>query len=154
DGGGDIADTLPSAGPERELDRGAALGRYLIIERLGAGAMGVVYAAYDPELDRKLAIKLLRTSASAGSESSGGRTRLVREAQSMARLQHPNVVAVHDVGLFEDQVFVAMEFVEGKTLRGWLREKPRSWQAILEVFLQAGRGLAAAHAAGLVHRDF
>jgi tetratricopeptide (TPR) repeat protein len=153
--GHDAADTLPSLPPGGvELERGAALGRYIVIERLGAGAMGVVYAAYDPELDRKLAIKLLHAGKSGGSGSSGGRTRLVREAQSMARLQHPNVVAVHDVGIFEDQVFVAMEFVEGKTLRAWLREKPRSWRQVLEKFMQAGRGLAAAHAAGLVHRDF
>jgi tetratricopeptide (TPR) repeat protein/predicted Ser/Thr protein kinase len=111
--------------------------------------MGVVYAAYDPELDRKIAIKLLRPSAASASD----RTRLLREAQAMARLQHPNVIAVHDVGTFEDQVFVAMEYVEGETLTAWLAQ-PRSWRESLAALREAGRGLAAAHAAGIVHRDF
>jgi len=143
----------PSGSPRRAdaLERGAAVGRYVILDRIGAGGMGVVYAAYDPELDRKVALKLLRPERF-GSEPD--RLRLLREAQALARLTHPNVVAVHDAGTFGDQVFVAMELVEGKTLRQWLAEEPRSRREILGHFLAAGRGLAAAHAAGLVHRDF
>jgi serine/threonine protein kinase len=136
------------------LPRGTAVGRYVILRQLGGGAIGVVYAAYDPELDRKLAIKILRTEASGKLEGSEARGRMQREAQAMARLTHTNVIAVYDAGTFEDQVFVAMEFVDGQTLRGWLKEKPRSWREVRDVFLLAGRGLAAAHAAGLVHRDF
>lgn len=134
-----------------ELPRGSSIGRYLIIEKLGSGGMGVVYAAYDPDLNRKVAIKLLRSQP--GAMASQGRARLLREAQSMARLSHPNVVAVYDVGVAFDQVFVAMEFVEGMTLGEWL-SKPRSTDEILQVFAEAGQGLAAAHDAGIVHRDF
>ena len=132
------------------LERGTAVGRYLVLELLGAGGMGAVYAAYDPELDRKVALKLVLP----GSGGSIGRARILREAQAIARLAHPNVVAVHDVGTRVDQVFVAMELVDGETLTAWLRERRRTTEEILEVFLQAGRGLAAAHRAGLVHRDF
>ena len=114
--------------------------------------MGVVYGAYDPELDRKVALKLIKPGQ--GGAKDTARARLLREAKAIARLQHPNVVAVHDVGVFEDQVFLAMEFVDGGTIKSWLAEKPRSWREILDVFIAAGRGLAAAHAAGLVHRDF
>ncbi|MCX5743888.1 MAG: tetratricopeptide repeat protein [Proteobacteria bacterium] len=137
-----------------ELARGASLGRYLVLARLGRGGMGVVYSAYDPELDRKLAIKLLRPTAHGSVAQDDARTRLLREAQAMARLSHPNVIPVHDVGTIDDQVFVVMELVEGVTLKAWLAAEPRSWRASLERFAQAGRGLAAAHAAGLVHRDF
>ncbi|MCA9637679.1 MAG: serine/threonine protein kinase, partial [Myxococcales bacterium] len=132
-----------------ELGRGATIGRYLVLARLGAGGMGVVYAAYDPELDRKVAVKLLRS----GGHDPRGRARLLREAQALAKLAHPNVVAVHDVGTVGAQIFVAMEFVEGMTLRRWLAARPRAWPEIVEVFVAVGRGLAAAHAAGLVHRD-
>ena len=114
--------------------------------------MGVVYGAYDPELDRKVALKLIKPGQ--GGAKDTARARLLREAKAIARLQHPNVVAVHDVGVFEDQVFLAMEFVAGGTIKSWLAEKTRSWREILDVFIAAGRGLAAAHAAGLVHRDF
>jgi eukaryotic-like serine/threonine-protein kinase len=131
--------------------RGTSIGRFLVIEPLGEGGMGVVYAAYDPELDRKVAIKLLHPRVG---DSADLRARLLREAQAMARLTHPNVVSVYDVGTFKDDVFVAMEFVDGRTLRAWLKEKPRSWREVLGAFRQAGQGLAAAHAAGLVHRDF
>ena len=146
-----LAETALSDHPEPadELKRGAQLGRYVVLGKLGAGGMGVVYAAYDPELDRKVAIKLLRGAASAEA-----RDRLLREAQAMARLAHPNVIGVHDVGTFEDRVFVTLEFVEGRTLGAWLRERERGWREILQAFVMAGRGLAAAHAAGLVHRDF
>jgi hypothetical protein len=135
-----------------DLDTGARIGRYVIIERVGTGAMGVVYGAYDPELDRKVALKLIKPGHGGGKETA--RARLLREAKAIARLQHPNVVAVHDVGMFEEQVFLAMEFVAGGTIKSWLAAKPRSWREILDVFTAAGRGLAAAHAAGLVHRDF
>jgi tetratricopeptide (TPR) repeat protein/predicted Ser/Thr protein kinase len=135
------------------LERGSAIGRYLILDRVGEGGMGVVYAAHDPELDRKVAIKLLRPDRT-GVAAEEHRLRLQREAQAIARLSDPNVVAVYDAGTFGEQVFVAMEFVEGQTLRQWLAEESRSWREIVAVFLAAGRGLAAAHAAGLAHRDF
>jgi len=135
-----------------DLDTGARIGRYVIVERVGTGAMGVVYGAYDPELDRKVALKLIKPGQGVKDTA---RARLLREAKAIARLQHPNVVAVHDVGVFEDQVFLAMEFVAGGTIKSWLSEKkPRTWREIIDVFVAAGRGLAAAHAAGLVHRDF
>jgi serine/threonine protein kinase len=116
--------------------------------------MGEVYAAYDPELDRKVAVKLLHVSGAVGPELVEQKARLLREAQAIARLSHPNVVVVHDVGSFEDQVFVAMEFVDGHTVAYWLEAAQRHWREILEVFVAAGRGLSAAHAAQLVHRDF
>ncbi|MFT3710380.1 MAG: serine/threonine-protein kinase [Archangium sp.] len=132
------------------LTRGATLGRYVLLEKLGAGGMGEVFAAYDPQLDRKVAVKLLRGGALSAEE---GKARLLREAQAMARLQHPNVIAVHDVGVLNDRVFVAMEYVDGETLADWLRQ-PREWDEVVRIFTQAGTGLAAAHRAGLVHRDF
>ncbi len=132
------------------LERGRTVQRYVVLYELGSGGMGVVYAAYDPELDRKIALKLLH----ADSTSTRGRTRLLREAKAIAKLSHPNVVTVHDVGTFEGRVFVAMEYVDGVTLRQWLREKQRPWQEVLEVLTAAGQGLAAAHAADLIHRDF
>ena len=131
------------------LATGRVIDRYIIIEILGAGGMGVVYAAYDPRLDRKIALKVLRPDADGHDRGA----RLLQEAKTLARLRHPNVVAVHDAGTFEDRVFVAMELVEGVTLREWLRV-PRDWREIVRVFLQAARGLEAAHAAGIVHRDF
>jgi len=134
------------------LDTGARIGRYLIIERVGSGAMGVVYGAYDPELDRKIALKLLK-GRELGREGAAP-ARLLREAKAMARLAHPNVIAVHDVGIFDGQVFLAMEFLGGGTLKSWLGAGPRPRGEVLDVFIAAGRGLAAAHAAGLVHRDF
>jgi eukaryotic-like serine/threonine-protein kinase len=135
------------------LERGTAVGRYLILDRIGSGGMGVVYSAFDPELDRKVALKLLRPDRGVSS-GEPGRLRLLREAQAIARLSHPNVVAVYDAGSFGRQVFVAMELVEGSILRRWLEEEKPSWREALQRFLLAGRGLAAAHAAGLVHRDF
>jgi formylglycine-generating enzyme required for sulfatase activity len=134
-----------------ELDTGAQLGRYVIVERVGTGAMGVVYGAYDPQLDRKIALKLIKPGPGVKDTA---RARLLREAKAIARLQHPNVVAVHDVGVIDEQVFLAMEFVAGGTIKSWVAAQPRSWREILDVFIAAGRGLAAAHAAGLVHRDF
>jgi tRNA A-37 threonylcarbamoyl transferase component Bud32/tetratricopeptide (TPR) repeat protein len=142
----------PSAAGQGEvvLERGQAIDRFVVLGLVGRGGMGEVYAAYDPELDRKVAIKLLR--ARGGSED--GKARLLREAQATAKLQHPNVVVVYDVGTFGDSVFIAMEFVEGRTVGGWLHAAKRTPREILDVYLAAGRGLAAAHAAGLVHRDF
>jgi tetratricopeptide (TPR) repeat protein/predicted Ser/Thr protein kinase len=129
---------------------GARLGRYALLRVLGEGGMGVVFAAYDEELDRKVAIKLLRTQGGAAPE----RSWLLSEAKAMARLSHPNIVQVYDVGTCDGQLFLAMEFVVGVTLRDWLRERPRDWREVVAVCLQAGRGLQAAHEAGLVHRDF
>jgi tetratricopeptide (TPR) repeat protein/predicted Ser/Thr protein kinase len=128
----------------RELP--GCLGRYELTGRLGAGAMGVVYAAHDPKLERPVALKLLNDSTAS--------SRLVREGQALARLAHPNVVAVFDVGEHDGTVFIAMELVDGVTLSRWLRDQKRTRAEILDVFAQAGRGLAAAHAAGFVHRDF
>ncbi|MEM6994974.1 MAG: serine/threonine-protein kinase, partial [Myxococcota bacterium] len=149
-------DTLPASdaptpdAEPTELAQGTLIGRYVVLSKLGAGAMGVVYGAFDPELDRKVAVKLLLSDR--GSDTA--RARLLREAQALARLAHPNVVAVHDVGVHGEQVFVAMEFVEGQTLRQWRKAETRSFSDVLRVLAEAGRGLEAAHARDLVHRDF
>ncbi len=139
------------APPDTFVERGAALGRYVVLGHVGSGGMGAVFAAYDPELDRKVALKLLHREGDSGKAA---QDRLVREAQAMARLRHPNVVVVHDVGVVDGRVFFAMEFVEGTTLTQWLLACERSLQEILAVMRAAGAGLAAAHRAGLVHRDF
>ncbi|MEZ4450250.1 MAG: serine/threonine-protein kinase [Nannocystaceae bacterium] len=131
--------------------RGDTLGRYVVLGALGQGGMGVVFAAYDPELERKVAIKILLDRKSV--DETEGRAWLFREAQAMAQLAHPNVVGIHDVGAVDGPLYIAMEYVEGETLGEWLKT-PRRWREILEIFLQAGEGLQAAHAAGLVHRDF
>jgi tRNA A-37 threonylcarbamoyl transferase component Bud32 len=122
-----------------------------MLEPLGTGAMGVVYAAYDPQLDRRVALKLLRPDARASADA---QHRLLREARLMARLAHPSVVTVYDAGVWGDRVFIAMELVPGSTAAEYVSKAPRSWRETLTLFLQAGRGLAAAHAAGVVHRDF
>jgi len=150
--------TPPVTGNDEEeaepLERGAAVGRYDILQHLASGGMGAVYAAYDPQLDRRVALKVLAHRGRSEVSRERLQLRLQREAQAMARLTHPNVVAVHDVGTFQGRVFLAMEFVDGENLKDWLREKKRSWQEVREIFVQAGRGLAAAHAVGLIHRDF
>ncbi len=156
-----LPESLPSGSPttggdrvradEDELPRGTVLSRYVLLQRVGAGGMGVVYAAYDPQLDRRVALKLL---SAARSVDTRGRSRMLREAQAMARLTHPNVVAVHDIGAAEGRTFIAMEFIEGQTIKAWLLQSPRPWREVLRVYLAAGRGLVAAHAVGLVHRDF
>jgi tRNA A-37 threonylcarbamoyl transferase component Bud32 len=139
--------------PAREQPTlGRKVGRFVLLQRIGSGAMGVVYAAYDDQLDRKIAIKVLRPQNPR--DSARAQLRLFREAQAMARLSHPNVAVVHEVGTDGADVYVAMEFIRGSTVQTWLANKARSWRDIVDVFLQAGRGLAAAHAAGLVHRDF
>nr|WP_276598780.1 serine/threonine-protein kinase [Nannocystis sp. SCPEA4] len=153
-GGGDSR----QVSADRQIQHGHLVGRYVVLSPLGSGGMGVVYAAYDPQLDRKVALKLLHpeaVSASGATQSKiDGQERLLREAQAMARLHHPNVVAVHDVGKYDERIFIAMEFVEGGTLKQWLRARPRTRQEVIAVFTQAGRGLQAAHEAGLIHRDF
>jgi len=136
----------------RSLERGESIGRYVVLDLLGRGGMGAVYAAYDPDLDRKVAIKILLPGA--GGAGSTGQQRLLREAQSLARLSHRNVVIVYDVGTVADQVYIAMEHLDGVTLRSWLETESRSHADIVSTFVDAGRGLAAAHAEGLVHRDF
>ncbi len=138
---------------EPALGRGSALGRYLVLDLLGKGGLGHVFAAYDPELDRRVAIKLLESSAHGTAAPADLRARLVREAQALAKLRHPNVVAVHDVGIVGTQVFIAMELVDGTTLREWLLARARDWREIREVFVAVARGLAAVHDTGLVHRD-
>ncbi|MEM9463257.1 MAG: serine/threonine-protein kinase [Myxococcota bacterium] len=130
---------------------GQSIGRYIVLEELGAGAMGAVYKAYDAELDRAIAIKLLHTE---GNEDDTARFQ--REAQALAKLSHPNVIQVHDVGVINGQTFIAMELVKGQTLREWMEEpdQPRPWRDSVNAYLQAGAGLAAAHEASLIHRDF
>ena len=127
------------------------IGRYRIEGPLGAGGVGLVFAAFDPVLGRRVAVKLLRSDRP-GMAAAGDRLR--EEAQAMARLAHPNVVTVYDVGEHEGGVYIAMELVEGLSLRDWLAETARPWREVLGAYFQAGRGLAAAHDAGLVHRDF
>ncbi len=133
------------------ITAGTRVGRYVVRGPLGAGGMGVVYAAHDPDLDRPVALKLLRP------ELNTARTRLIREGQAIARLRHPNLVTVHDIGIHAHELFIAMELVDGTTLGAWMREGPdrrRPWREVLARLVPAGRGLAAAHAAGLIHRDF
>ena len=153
----DSSRTIPERAPTENApvataaERGQQIGRFVVLDVLGTGGMGVVYAAYDPNLDRKVAIKVLRNRAMASNEA---RLRLLREAQAMARIDHPNVLRVHEAGTVDDQIYIAMEFASGGTLRQWLAAAPRDRDDIVRVFVDAGRGLAAAHAAGLVHRDF
>jgi serine/threonine protein kinase/tetratricopeptide (TPR) repeat protein len=138
-------------GPLDELQR---RGRYVLLGRLGSGGMGVVHVAYDPTLDRKVALKLLRPG-DGGSIDTAARGRLLREARALARLSHPNVVHVYEVGTLEDQqVYIAMEYIEGQTLRAWQKAARRPFRDVLARYRAAGRGLQAAHEAGLVHRDF
>ncbi|MBC8070947.1 MAG: protein kinase, partial [Deltaproteobacteria bacterium] len=127
------------------------VGRYKVLERIGQGGMGVVYAAHDDELDRDVAIKILRSELAPGT---AGRQRLVREAQATAKLSHPNVVHVYEVGQQGEQVFMAMELVRGRTLRAWCEASSRPWRELVAMFVQAGEGLVAAHAHGIIHRDF
>jgi tetratricopeptide (TPR) repeat protein len=147
----DIGPTAAAAALTAVLARGR-VGRFHVLRELGRGAMGVVLAAYDEELDRKVAIKLLH--AGRGDDASHGRALLLREAQALARVAHPHVVAVHEVGVVEGAVFVAMEYVAGVDLQGWLAAAPRPWREVVAVLRQAGEGLAAAHREGLIHRDF
>lgn len=142
-----VADSTPLR-VEAPVQHGARLGRYIVLETLGTGGMGHVFAALDTVLDRKVALKVLRRT------DDEERARLIREARAQAKLSHPNVVSVYDVGEADGRVFIAMELVEGSTLRQWLRVRQRSIGEIVAAFEQAALGLQAAHRAGIVHRDF
>jgi tetratricopeptide (TPR) repeat protein len=153
------ADTLAagSVAPQRTSQRhlfkeGDTVGPYVIERLVGVGGMGVVYAARDPRLDRLVALKLLRHLP--GRSRAQIEERMRRESKALARLSHANVTVVYELGTAGEEIFVAMEYVAGTTLREWLSKATRTPAAILATFTQAGRGLAAAHAAGLVHRDF
>ncbi len=149
-----VAATVPGAARRRRgpgISLGGLVGRYRVDRLLGAGGMGMVYAAHDTELDRTVALKVLRPELG---RAAGLTDRLVRESRLMARVSHPAVITVYDVGRHGEQVFVAMEFIAGATLGAWLRAERRPWRQVVELFRRAGAGLAAAHAAGLVHRDF
>ncbi|HEX7836872.1 MAG TPA: serine/threonine-protein kinase, partial [Kofleriaceae bacterium] len=128
-------------------DEQVRLGRYQLLEMVGAGGMGVVWGAWDPELERRVAIKLVKATIPAARE------RIQLEGQALARLSHPNVVTVHDVGVVDEQIYIVMEWVRGQNLRAYCRE-PRTVREIVALYRAAGDGLAAAHAAGLIHRDF
>ncbi len=149
--GGDEGARAPAT-EHKPLEPGDTIGRYRVRERIGEGGMGVVYAAEDPELGRVVAIKLLRPVQ--GAEAEREQRRMLREAQALARVSHRNLVMVFDVGSLRGRVWIAMEYVAGETLETWLSREHRSWSEIVGVFAEAGRGLAAVHAAGLVHRDF
>jgi serine/threonine protein kinase len=126
------------------------LGRYEVVRTLGVGGMGVVYEAHDPHLHRRVALKVMRADHTLSDDA---QARALREARAMAQVSHPNVVTVHDVGVVERQIFIAMEYVDGSTLKAFMRAQA-PWRDVLDRLLQAGDGLAAAHDAGLVHRDF
>jgi eukaryotic-like serine/threonine-protein kinase len=154
--GADLVNKSRAAGREGQpfvgqLPPGSRVDRYQVLGGIGRGGMGEVYAAYHPDLDRRIALKVVNESGAGAPER---RSRLLREARAIARLSHPNVVAVYDAGTVGDRVYIAMEFVAGETIDEWLRSGTRSWQEILDAFVAAGRGLAAAHAAGVIHRDF
>lgn len=133
---------------------GDHIGRYRIRSVLARGGMGVVLGAADRQLGRRVAIKVVRPPASDELAVPARRERLLREAQALAQVSHPNIVGIYDVGTADDALFIAMEYVEGTDLRGWLQTHEPGWRQVMDVFLQAGEGLAAAHAAGIVHRDF
>ena len=153
----DATTTLPGSGSTVE-DDGAIpklVGRYEIVEPLGAGGMGIVFVARDPELDRKVALKLVRPRLRPGRDEDDSAKRLLREARAMATLSHENVVPVFDAGEDGRRVYIAMELVDGGTLDAWMREHPdATWEQIVDMYIAAARGLAAAHAAGIIHRDF
>ena len=140
-----------SAAPQQSPEPPQRIGPYVLLRTIGEGAMGVVFAAYDEELERKVALKLIHPSRQGDSQL---RARIVREAQAMARVSAPNVVHVYQVGEVGGQIFIAMEFINGTTLSKWQAEPSRSWQEILRTYVAAGQGLLAAHEAGLIHRDF
>lgn len=146
---------MPSSTAEPQaLGRFAGVGRYVVLSGLGSGGMGNIFEAYDPELDRKVALKVLRGDLLASETGEAAQARLYREARAAAQLTHPHVVSVYDVGTVGGRVFIAMERIQGATLGIWLKAEKRSWRDVLRIFKQAGQGLAAAHKVGLVHRDF
>lgn len=134
--------------------RPITIDRFAVIEPLGAGAMGRVYRAHDPRLERDVAIKLVRHDLFESGSVGRRQRRMIDEARALAQLDHPNVVSIYEVGEVDDGVFIAMQYVEGPTLRQWMDEGPHPWPEVVRVFVGAARGLAAAHARGLVHRDF
>ena len=142
-------ETLSSGTSDSEDLPAGTIGRFEVLGMLGRGGMGVVLAARDPALGRRVAIKLVTRW---GSEAA--RERFAREAQAMAQLSHPNVLAIYEVGEQDARPFIAMELVEGTTLRAWQEGTPRTWREVLAIYFDAGRGLSALHAAGIVHRDF
>lgn len=167
DQGGDDAQTVGGIEPPRNppgserkpaievLEPGTTVGRYVIRKIIGRGGMGVVYVAYDPNLNRKLALKVLHTGKGSLSDPESARARLLREAQAMATIGHPNLVHVYDVGAINDSVFIAMEFVNGRTLREWKAEiGEEDWPEVLEKYIQAGQTLRDLHEQNLIHRDF
>ncbi len=133
---------------------GSKIGRYEVIRSLGRGGMGVVYLARDPKLGRRVALKLVKPSLSSDERADHFEKRLMREARAMAQLAHPNVLTIYDVGIQEGQVFLASEWVDGCTMDEWMGQGPHRWPTIAQRFREAARGLVAAHAAGLIHRDF
>jgi serine/threonine protein kinase len=149
---GALADLADPTNPvEVHADTLPRVGRYVLLRKLGEGAMGVVYAAYDQELDRKVAVKIIHPERQQDAEL---RARTIREAQALARVNAPNVIHVYQVGEVDGQLFIAMEFVNGTTLSKWQAAPERQWQELLRMYLTTGQGLQAAHEAGLVHRDF
>lgn len=138
----------------RPLNPGDRLGRYTVLDVVGEGGMGVVYRARDPELAREVALKVVRTEQLVHWGIGDARHRITQEARTMARLCHPNVVRIYDSGTFDERIFFTMELVRGSPLSTWLKERPRALGDIIEVFVAAGNGLVAAHASGVVHRDF
>jgi len=154
---GDTRGTGPLGGaddasPAGQSHPGVAtrLGRFVVLDVLGTGGMGVVLGAYDPRLERKVALKVVR----GGARSPAGHARLLREAQALARVAHPHVVPIHEVLELDDRIVLVMEYVAGRTLQDWVRDERPAWREIVRAYVQAGHGLAAAHAAGMVHRDF
>jgi predicted Ser/Thr protein kinase len=148
--------TLPGTNPLPRKDpaeplRGDVVGRFVILSELGRGGMGVVYSAYDPELERRVAVKMI---ASLGVDPGERHLHTLHEAKALARLSHANIVGVYDVGLWCDRVWLAMELVDGSALHDWLKEGHRNWREIVKILCAAGDGLKAAHAAGIVHGDF
>ncbi len=147
-------ETAEEAASRRILVAGTQVGRFEILGVLGVGAAGIVYRARDGQLKRQVALKLLRPDITEPHQVAGWRNRMLLEAEAMARLSHPNVVVVYEVGTYEETVFIAMEIVEGESLADWLEAKAPSWREIVEVFIPIGKGLAATHDAGVVHGDF
>jgi tetratricopeptide (TPR) repeat protein/predicted Ser/Thr protein kinase len=129
----------------------ARLGRFALLGPIAGGGMGVVYSAYDPQLDRRVALKLIHPHQRG---TTLGRARLIGEARALARLDHPNVVPIHDVLEIDDQIVLVMELVAGQTLAAWERSRAHTWREVVAIYVEAGRGLAAVHRLGLAHRDF
>lgn len=155
-----VDSSFSSSQQPQQFSPGAALDRYVVISELGAGGMGVVYEAYDPKLERRVAVKMLHFEQPREGDTQGTQAqshagqRLLREAKALAKLAHPNVLTIYDVGMYGGTPFISTELVDGQTMHAWLGQRRRNWREVLEVMIPAGRGLAAAHRAGLVHRDF